>query len=199
MFWGVLNFAPENFFPKIKIRGFFTLQIRWLNVDGWYFYSKYSGLVPSFPYMCPWLAKPDPRFPKEIYRPLGLVGLTALMYGPLALFLFALPFPVCRPLLPPFLYIYYYYWGGGCSHSLAGAIPRFDLERVDVHPFMGEGGVSTQAIWICGPPAFSPTHPHYMGGNGEEGVFVFVSHPSQLHLPILPTSAVVPGGATDGA
>jgi len=59
---------------------FIARMIRWLNVDGWYFYSKYSGLVPSFPYMCPWLAKPDPRFPKEIYRPLGLVGLTALMF-----------------------------------------------------------------------------------------------------------------------
>jgi hypothetical protein len=59
---------------------FIARMIRWLNIDGWYFYSKYSGLVPSFPYMCPWLASPDPRFPADIYRPLGLVGLTALMF-----------------------------------------------------------------------------------------------------------------------
>ena len=50
-------------------------------MDGWYLHSTYSGLMPSFPVMCPWLVVPDPRFPKDIWRPLGTVGLTTLMYG----------------------------------------------------------------------------------------------------------------------
>lgn len=59
---------------------FVARMIRWLNMDGWYLHSTYSGLMPSFPVMCPWLVVPDPRFPKDIWRPLGTVGLTTLMF-----------------------------------------------------------------------------------------------------------------------
>eukprot|EP00035_Acanthoeca_spectabilis_P023689 m.450443 g.450443 ORF g.450443 m.450443 type:complete len:442 (+) comp20002_c0_seq1:65-1390(+) len=58
--------------------GFVQRQLRWWNIDSWFIY-KISGWDKNFPYLAPLLAT-DNRFPADLYRQLGFVGLITMIW-----------------------------------------------------------------------------------------------------------------------